>query len=102
VSQNVATGYLVLSAILFTVGMVGVLVRRNSLVILMCIELMLNAVNLSLVTFGALLNDLAGQIIVFFVLVVAAAEVVIGLAIIVAIARRRAGATADDVSVLRG
>ena len=82
--------------------MVGVLVRRNSLVILMCIELMLNAVNLSLVTFGALLNDLAGQIIVFFVLVVAAAEVVIGLAIIVAIARRRAGATADDVSVLRG
>ncbi|MFN8039531.1 MAG: NADH-quinone oxidoreductase subunit NuoK [Acidimicrobiales bacterium] len=101
-SQNVATGYLVLSAILFTVGMVGVLVRRNSLVILMCIELMLNAVNLSLVTFGALLNDLAGQIIVFFVLVVAAAEVVIGLAIIVAIARRRAGATADDVSVLRG
>ncbi len=101
-SQNVATGYLVLSAILFVVGMVGVLVRRNSLVILMCIELMLNAVNLSLVTFGALLNDLAGQIIVFFVLVVAAAEVVIGLAIIVAIARRRAGATADDVSVLRG
>ena len=101
-SQNVATGYLVLSAILFVVGMVGVLVRRNSLVILMCIELMLNAVNLSLVTFGALLNDLAGQIIVFFVLVVAAAEVVIGLAIILAIARRRAGATADDVSVLRG
>lgn len=101
-SNNVATGYLVLSAILFTIGTVGVLVRRNSLVIVMCIELMLNAVNLSLVTFGAMLNDLAGQVIVFFVLVVAAAEVVVGLAIIVAVARRRAGASADDVSVLRG
>lgn len=101
-SNNVATGYLVLSAILFTIGTVGVLVRRNSLVIVMCVELMLNAVNLSLVTFGAMLNDLAGQVIVFFVLVVAAAEVVVGLAIIVAVGRRRAGASADDVSVLRG
>jgi NADH-quinone oxidoreductase subunit K len=79
-----------------------VLRRRNPLVMLMCIELMLNAVNLSFVTFGRMLNDVTGQVIVFFVLVVAAAEVVVGLGIIVAIARRRPGATADDLSLLRG
>jgi NADH-quinone oxidoreductase subunit K len=95
-------GYLALSAMLFALGAAGVLRRRNPLVMLMCVELMLNAVNLSFVTFGRMLNDVTGQVIVFFVLVVAAAEVVVGLAIIVAIARRRPGATADDLSLLRG
>ena len=94
--------YLVLSAVVFCIGTVGVLVRRNPLVMLMCVELMLNAVNLTFVTFGRMLDDISGQVIVFFVLVVAAAEVVVGLAIIVAVARRRPGATADDVSLLRG
>jgi len=94
--------YLVLSATVFCIGAVGVLVRRNPLVMLMCVELMLNAVNLSFVTFGRMLDDIGGQVIVFFVLVVAAAEVVVGLGIIVAVARRRPGATADDISVLRG
>ena len=100
--DNIDTGYLVLSAVLFAIGGVGVLVRRNPLVMIMCVELMLNAVNLSFVTFGSILNDITGQVIVFFVLVVAAAEVVVGLGIIVAIARRRPGATADDLSLLRG
>jgi NADH-quinone oxidoreductase subunit K len=77
-------------------------VRRNAIVVFMCVELMLNAVNLSFVTFGKMLNDISGQIIVFFVMVVAAAEVVIGLALIVAMARRRPGATADDLRTLRG
>jgi NADH-quinone oxidoreductase subunit K len=94
--------YLVLSAMLFALGAAGVLRRRNPLVMLMSVELMLNAVNLSFVTFGRMLNDITGQVIVFFVLVVAAAEVVVGLGIIVAITRRRPGATADDLSLLRG
>lgn len=96
------TWYLILAAILFAIGAVGLLVRRNPLVMFMCVELMLNAVNLTFVTFGADLNDIGGEISVFFVLVVAAAEVVVGLAIIVAIMRRRSGTTADDISVLRG
>jgi NADH-quinone oxidoreductase subunit K len=94
--------YLILSALLFTIGAVGVLVRRNPLVMFMCVELMLNAVNLSFVTFARTLDDVGGQVVVFFVLVVAAAEVVVGLGIIVSILRRRPGATADDVSLLRG
>ncbi len=94
--------YLVLGAFLFTIGAVGLLIRRNPLVMLMCVELMLNAVNLTFVTFGTMLNDIGGQVIVFFVLVVAAAEVVVGLAIIVAMSRRRPGADADDISLLRG
>jgi NADH-quinone oxidoreductase subunit K len=96
------TWYLVLAAVLFTLGGVGLLLRRNPLVMFMCVELMLNAVNLTFVAFGRDLGDLGGQASVFFVLVVAAAEVVIGLALIVAVLRRRPGATADDVSVLRG
>lgn len=96
------TWYLILAAILFAIGTVGLLVRRNPLVMFMCVELMLNAVNLTFITFGADLNDIGGEISVFFVLVVAAAEVVVGLAIIVAIMRRRSGTTADDISVLRG
>jgi len=94
--------YLVLGAFLFTIGAVGLLIRRNPLVMLMCVELMLNAVNLTFITFGTMLNDVGGQVIVFFVLVVAAAEVVVGLAIIVAVSRRRPGADADDISLLRG
>ena len=94
--------YLLLSALLFTIGASGLLVRRNPLVMFMCVELMLNAVNLSFVTFSSVLDDIAGQVVVFFVLVVAAAEVVVGLGIIVAILRRRPEATADDVSLLRG
>ncbi len=77
--------YLVLGALVFCIGAVGVLIRRNPLVMLMCVELMLNAVNLTFVTFGRMLNDVDGQVIVFFVLVVAAAEVVVGLGIIVAV-----------------
>jgi NADH-quinone oxidoreductase subunit K len=77
-------------------------VRRNPLVMFMCVELMLNAVNLTFVTFARQLNDVGGQVVVFFVLVVAAAEVVVGLGIIVSILRRTPGATADDVSLLKG
>ena len=94
--------YLTLAAVLFTIGAVGLLVRRNVLVMFMCIELMLNAANLTFVTFSRLLNDIAGQVAVFFVLVVAAAEVVVGLGIIVTIFRRAVGATADDAHMLKG
>ena len=94
--------YLVLGALLFTIGAVGLLTRRNVLVMFMCVELMLNAVNLTFVTFSRELDDIGGQVTVFFTLVVAAAEVVVGLAIIVSILRRRPHATADDVSVLKG
>jgi NADH-quinone oxidoreductase subunit K len=94
--------YLGLAALLFSIGAVGFLVRRNVLVMFMCVELMLNAVNLTFITFARVLNDIGGQTAVFFVLVVAAAEVVVGLGIIVAIFRRRAGATADDLHVLKG
>ena len=94
--------YLVLGGVLFTLGAVGLLVRRNPLVMFMCIELMLNAVNLTFVTFARALDDVGGQVVVFFVLVVAAAEVVVGLGIIVAIIRRQPGATADDIASLKG
>jgi len=94
--------YLILSAVLFSIGATGLLIRRNPLVMFMCVELMLNAVNISFVALGTELNDVSGQIAVFFVLVVAAVEVVVGLALVVAINRRRRGATADDISVLRG
>ncbi len=80
----------------------GLLVRRNPLVMFMCIELMLNAVNLTFVSFSHALDDRAGQTAVFFVLVVAAAEVVVGLGIIVAILRRKPGATADDIAMMKG
>ena len=96
------TWYLVLGALLFTIGAGGLLIRRNPLVMFMCVELMLNAVNLTFVTFSRALNDIGGQVVVFFVLVVAAAEVVVGLGIIVAIMRRHPGATADDISMLKG
>ncbi|SED59422.1 NADH-quinone oxidoreductase subunit NuoK [Ruania alba] len=93
--------YLVLSGILFTIGTVAVLVRRNALVAFMGVELMLNAANLMLVTFARMHGDLQGQVIAFFVMVVAAAEVVIGLAIIVSIHRTRGSASLDDVNLLK-
>ncbi len=94
--------YLSLAAVLFALGGIGVLIRRNVLVMFMCIELMLNAANLTFVTFSRELGDIGGQSVVFFVLVVAAAEVVVGLGIVVAIFRRRANTTADDLHVLKG
>jgi NADH-quinone oxidoreductase subunit K len=96
------TAYIVVAAALFGIGAGGLLLRKNPLVMFMCVELMLNAVNITFVSFSKSLDDIGGQAAVFFVLVVAAAEVVIGLGIIVAIMRRRSGATADDVSMLKG
>ena len=96
------TWYLLLASVVFAIGAVGLLVRRNPLVMFMCIELMLNAVNLSFVAFARMLGDIKGQTTVFFVLVVAAAEVVVGLGIIVAIFRRKPGATADDIALMKG
>jgi NADH-quinone oxidoreductase subunit K len=96
------TYYLILASMLFTIGAVGMLVRRNTLVMFMCIELMLNAANLTFVSYANALNDISGQVIVFFTLVVAAAEVAVGLAIIVAIFRRRQNVTADDVDLMKG
>jgi NADH-quinone oxidoreductase subunit K len=93
--------YLVLAAILFTIGAVGVLVRRNAIVVFMCIELMLNSVNLTLVTFSRINGTVDGQIMAFFVMVVAAAEVVVGLAIIMAIYRTRRSASVDDANLLK-
>ena len=94
--------FLVLSALMFAIGAVGLMIRRNPLVMFMCVELMLNAVNITFVAFGTDVDNVGGQISVFFVLVVAAVDVVVGLALVVAINRRRADATADDVSLLRG
>ncbi len=94
--------YLVLSALLFGIGSFGLLVRRNPLVMFMCIELMLNAANLTFVALATRLGDINGQTAVFFVMVVAAAEVVVGLGILVSILRRRPGATADDLAALKG
>jgi NADH-quinone oxidoreductase subunit K len=94
--------YLVLGSALFAIGSSGLLVRRNPLVMFMCVELMLNAVTLTFVTFSRMLDDIGGQSVVVFVLVVAAAEVVVGLAIIVALLRRRPGATADTAALLEG
>jgi NADH-quinone oxidoreductase subunit K len=93
--------YLLLAALLFSVGTVGVLVRRNAIVVFMCVELMLNAVNLTLVTFSRMRGRLDGQVLAFFVMVVAAAEVVVGLAIIVSIFRTRRSASVDDASLLK-
>lgn len=100
--QPTSSWYLILAAVLFGIGAFGVMVRRNPLVMFMCIELMLNAVNLTFVTLATALADINGQVVVFFVMVVAAAEVVVGLGIIVAIMRRRNGITADDLSALKG
>ena len=101
--MEITTGwYLVLGAMLLVIGGTGLLIRRNHLVMLMCVELMLNGVNLSFVAMAQQLDDIGGQTVVFFVLVVAAAEVVVGLGLVVAILRRQLGATADDLSALKG
>jgi NADH-quinone oxidoreductase subunit K len=94
--------YLVLSALLFTIGVAGVLIRRNAIVLFMCVELMLNSVNLSFIAFSKLNGDLNGQILSFFVMVVAAAEVVVGLGILVTIFRKRSSTSVDDVNLLKG
>lgn len=94
--------YLALSAVLFTMGALGVLIRRNALVVFMSIELMLNSVNLSFVAYARQLGSLEGQVTVFFVMVIAAVEVVVGLAIIIAIFRSRDTVDIDDVDLLRG
>jgi NADH-quinone oxidoreductase subunit K len=93
--------FAVLSGVLFAIGTVGVLIRRNALLIFMSVELQLNAVNLSLIAFSRMHNELDGQIIAFFSMVVAAAEVVVGLAIIVSIYRRRQSVNVDDARELR-
>jgi NADH-quinone oxidoreductase subunit K len=93
--------YLFLSALLFSIGAVGVLMRRNAILVFMCVELMLNAVNLTLVTFSRERGTLDGQIMAFFVMVVAAAEVVVGLAIIMSIFRTRRSASVDDANLLK-
>jgi NADH-quinone oxidoreductase subunit K len=91
----------VLAAVLFTIGAVGVLVRRNAIVVFMCVELMLNSVNLTLVTFARTTGTIDGQIMAFFVMVVAAAEVVVGLAIIMSIYRTRRSTSVDDANLLK-
>ncbi len=93
--------FLILSGVLFTIGTVGVLIRRNALVIFMSVELQLNAVNLTLVAFSRQFKALDGQVLAFFSMVVAAAEVVVGLAIIVAMFNRRRSANVDDASLLK-
>lgn len=94
--------YLYLSAMLFTIGATGVLLRRNALVMFMCVELMLNAANLAFVTYARLHSELDGQMVAFFTMVVAACEVVIGLAIIMTIYRARRSVSVDDANLLRG
>ena len=95
------TNYIVLSAISFTIGVVGFMIRRNAIVAFMCVELMLNATNLTLVTFSRMHGALDGEVAAFFVMVVAAAEVVVGLAIIVTIFRTRHSASVDDANLLK-
>ena len=93
--------YLYLAGILFTIGAVGVVVRRNAIVVFMCVELMLNAANLAFVTFARISGTLDGQVTAFFTMVVAACEVVVGLAILVTIYRSRRSASVDDASLLK-
>ncbi len=101
-AEPTTTYYLLLSAVLFGIGSTGLLVRRNPLIMFMCVELMLNAVNLTFVALSNRFGDIKGQTAVFFVMVVAAAEVVVGLGIVISILRRRPGATADDLAELKG
>jgi len=93
--------YLVLSAILFAIGAIGVLVRRNAIVIFMCIELMLNAVNVSLVAFSKQMNSIDGQVFVFFIMTVAAAEAAIGLAIMVSLFRNKETLNVDEINLMK-
>ena len=97
-----AAWYLVLAAVLFGIGAFGFLTRRSAIIMFMCVELMLNAVNLTFVTFARTLSDVGGQLSVFFVMVVAAAEVTVGLGIVVAIFRRRASTSVDELTEMKG
>ena len=97
-----AAWYLVLAALLFGIGAFGVMTRRSALIMFMCLELMLNAVNLTFVTFSRTLNDIGGQAAVFFVMVVAAAEVTVGLGIVVSVFRRRSSTSVDELSEMKG
>jgi NADH-quinone oxidoreductase subunit K len=94
--------YLILSGVLFTVGAMGFLIKKNPLIMFMSVEIMLNSANLAFVAFSRYLNQIDGQVIVFFIMTIAAAEVVVGLAIIVAIFRSRATVDVDEVNALRG
>ncbi|MEJ7799283.1 MAG: NADH-quinone oxidoreductase subunit NuoK [Ilumatobacter sp.] len=96
------TYYLILGAVLFGIGATGLMVRRNPLIMFMCVELMLNAVNLTFVALAVRFGNIDGQTAVFFVMIVAAAEVVVGLGIIISILKRRPGVTADDLAELKG
>jgi len=100
--MEIISFYLILSAILFSLGMLGVLIRRNTIIIFMCIELMLNAVNLSLVAFSKQFGSVDGQIYVFFVMAIAAAEAAVGLAIILAVFRNYYSVETSDVYTLQG
>jgi NADH-quinone oxidoreductase subunit K len=93
--------YLGLSAMLFTIGVTGVLVRRNVIIVFMCIELMLNAVNLTLAAFSSYLGDQTGQVLVFFVMAVAAAEAAVGLAIVIALFRNKQSVNIDEINILK-
>lgn len=93
--------YLILSAFMFSVGIVGVLTRRNAIVVFMCVELMLNSANLTLITYSSYLGDVGGQLFVFFVMAVAAAEAAVGLAIIIAIFRNKLTVNIDQINILR-
>jgi NADH-quinone oxidoreductase subunit K len=93
--------YLFLSAVMFTIGVVGVLVRRNVIILFMCIELMLNSVNLTFVAFSAYLGDASGQVIVFFVMAVAAAEAAVGLAIVIALYRNKTTVNLNELNILK-
>ena len=93
--------YLLLSAFMFCAGVVGVLVRRNAIVVFMCIELMLNSVNLTLITFSSYFGDPSGQILVFFVMVVAAAEAAVGLAIVISLFRNKQTVNIDEINILK-
>jgi NADH-quinone oxidoreductase subunit K len=93
--------YLGLSAVLFTIGVAGVLTRRNAIVVFMCIELMLNSVNLTLIAFSAFLGDITGQVLVFFVMAVAAAEAAVGLAIVIALFRNKQTVNIDEINILK-
>jgi NADH-quinone oxidoreductase subunit K len=95
------SAYLGLSAVLFTIGVAGVLLRRNAIVVFMCVELMLNSVNVSLVAFSSYLGDITGQVLVFFVMAVAAAEAAVGLAIVIALFRNKQTVNIDEINILK-
>jgi NADH-quinone oxidoreductase subunit K len=95
------SSYLALSAILFTIGVAGVLLRRNAIIVFMCIELMLNSVNLSLIAFSAYLGNITGQVLVFFVMAVAAAEAAVGLAIVISLFRNKQTVNIDEINILK-